>query len=294
MEPTIRIIANIYFNTDLNNKDHTYSFNNDLTVDELHLLEAFLKDSPLITNNIDCEDFYNFKLFTIRCHNEEEARTVLHGLYGCLKNPVNKEHIDINIRVYYDHGKCLFTKAKGTKDICNQISDFIDDCPYVRDSSGSTNADTGAKSFWPCCTNKENALKVFDGIEDILKSAVEDSTNKNDNCKDNTPKNNSISSEIDYIAKNLDDSDLFLQLAEEAAELSQACLKYVRAYRGNNPTKDSEEVYLKNIIEELTDVHVCTYVLNIETDIDTYINKIHRWADRIRSKNAGGKNDITG
>lgn len=206
MEPTIRIIANIYFNTDLNNKDHTYSFNNDLTVDELHLLEAFLKDSPLIMNNIDCEDFYNFKLFTIRCHNEEEAQTVLHGLYGCLKNPVN-----------------------------------------------------------------------------------EDSTNKNDNCKGNTSKNNSISSEIDYIAKNLDDTDLFLQLAEEAAELSQACLKYVRAYRGNNPTKDSAEVYLKNILEELTDVRVSADALNIEEDIDTYINKIHRWADRIRSKNAGEK-----
>ena len=117
-----------------------------------------------------------------------------------------------------------------------------------------------------------NNLKAVDAKELLEKSA---------------PKNNSISSEIEYIAKNLDDSDLFLQLAEEAAELSQACLKYVRSYRGNNPTNDSEDVYLKNIIEELTDVRVSADVLNIEEDIDTYINKIHRWADRIRKKNGG-------
>lgn len=287
MEPTIRISANIIYNTGLVNEDGIYSFNNDLTIDELHLLEAFLKDSPLIMNNIDCEDFFNFKLFTIRCYNEEEAQIILHGLYGCVKNPVNKEHVNVFIRVYYDNDKCLFTRGRATKDICDKISDFIDGCPYVRDSSGSTSTDTGEKSFRPCCVNKENAIKVFNMIEDILKSAVEDSTNKNDDYKDNTPKNNSVSSEIEYITKNLDDSDLFLQMAEEAAELSQACLKYVRAHKGNNPTKDTEDVYLKNIIEELTDVRVCTEPLNIEEDLDIYLNKIHRWADRIRKKNGG-------
>lgn len=131
--------------------------------------------------------------------------------------------------------------------------------------------------------NFKEAVRINNAINDFL------SNSKQVNKNDSTPKDNSISSEIDYIAKNLDDSDLFLQLAEEAAELSQACLKYVRAYRGNNPTKDSAEVYLKNVIEELTDVHVCTYALNIETDIDTFIHKIHRWADRIRRKNAGEK-----
>lgn len=131
--------------------------------------------------------------------------------------------------------------------------------------------------------NFKEAVRINNAINDFL------SNSKQVNKNDSTPKDNSISSEIEYIAKNLDDSDLFLQLAEEAAELSQACLKYVRAYRGNNPTKDSAEVYLKNVIEELTDVHVCTYALNIEEDIDIYIKKIHRWADRIRRKNAGEK-----
>lgn len=131
--------------------------------------------------------------------------------------------------------------------------------------------------------NFKEAIRINDAIHDFL------SNNKQVREEDTTPKNNSISSEIDYIAKNLDGSDLVLQLAEEAAELSQACLKYVRACRGNNPTKDSEEVYLKNVLEELTDVRVSADVLNIEEDIDTYINKIHRWADRIRSKNAGEK-----
>lgn len=107
------------------------------------------------------------------------------------------------------------------------------------------------------------------------------------NEEDNTPKNNSVSSEIEYIAKNLDDSDLFLQMAEEAAELSQACLKYVRAHKGNNPTKDSEDVYLKGIIEEFTDVQVCAEAIDITADSDIHDSKIHRWADRIRKKNGG-------
>ena len=93
--------------------------------------------------------------------------------------------------------------------------------------------------------------------------------------------------DINYVVDNLDSDDLFLQMAEEAAELSQACLKYVRAHKGNNPTKDSEDVYLKGIIEEFTDVQVCTEAIDITVDSDIHDNKIHRWADRIRKKNGG-------
>lgn len=191
--------------------------------------------------------------------------------------------IKVTVRVYYgkEWYQYLFATGEVSKANVDKIHDFIVNCPAVRDSSSAICEDDGSRSFWPCCVNREHAVMVLNKIEDILKNpSVEENS---------TPENNSISSEIDYIAKNLDNTDLFLQLAEEAAELSQACLKYVRAYRGNNPTKDSEEVYLKNILEELTDVRVSADVLNIEEDIDTYINKIHRWADRIRSKNAGEK-----
>lgn len=167
----------------------------------------------------------------------------------------------------------------------HRIRAFVKNCPLIKNATEEDFQTIILITI--LCSNDENAIKVFDGIEDILKSAVEDSTNKNDNCKDNTPKNNGISSEIEYIAKNLDDSDLFLQMAEEAAELSQACLKYVRAHKGNNPTKDSEDVYLKGIIEEFTDVQVCAEAIDITADSDIHDSKIHRWADRIRKKNGG-------
>ena len=96
-----------------------------------------------------------------------------------------------------------------------------------------------------------------------------------------------VLADINYVADNLDSDDLFLQMAEEAAELSQACLKYVRAHKGNNPTKDSEDVYLNGIIEEFTDVQVCAEAIDITADSDIHDSKIHRWADRIRKKNGG-------
>lgn len=96
-----------------------------------------------------------------------------------------------------------------------------------------------------------------------------------------------VLADINYVADHLDSDDLFLQMAEEAAELSKACLKYVRAHKGNNPTKDSEDVYLKGIIEEFTDVQVCAEAIDITADSDIHDSKIHRWADRIRKKNGG-------
>ena len=96
-----------------------------------------------------------------------------------------------------------------------------------------------------------------------------------------------VLADINYVVDHLDSDDLFLQMAEEAAELSQACLKYVRAHKGNNPTKNSEDVYLKGIIEEFTDVQVCAEAIDITADSDIYYSKIHRWADRIREKNGG-------
>lgn len=106
-------------------------------------------------------------------------------------------------------------------------------------------------------------------------------------CEEPKEEIDSIDTDINYVADNLDSDDLFLQMAEEAAELSQACLKYVRAHKGNNPTKDSEDVYLKGIIEEFTDVQVCAEAIDITTDSDIHDSKIHRWADRIRKKNGG-------
>lgn len=247
---------------------------------------------------------YEDKVFRLSCSNKDDALKVFERIeelneekdeFGVLVNINYKNYLfDVNYTLQFD-------EKLSADDYCKIVA-FLKDCDLV--TSPLDIEDFGTLKFIPVtCSTETDALTIKKGLDGIVRKNNKqvskeditntDNSNKSDskpvNEENNTPKNNSISSEIDYIAKNLDDTDLFLQLAEEAAELSQACLKYVRAYRGNNPTKDSKEVYLKNILEELTDVRVSADALNIEEDIDTYINKIHRWADRIRSKNAGEK-----
>lgn len=203
---------------------------------------------------------------------ENKIRVLVNICYKkCLDNDTGISQFDKNVSVddYY------------------KIAAFLKDCPFVESPIKGEDFQN-FKMITVECSKRMEALAILHGLNGCIRTHA-NFISMSPNEENNTPKNNSISSEIDYIAKNLDDTDLFLQLAEEAAELSQACLKYVRSYRGNNPTKDSEDVYLKNILEELTDVRVSADALNIEEDIDIYINKIHRWADRIRSKNAGEK-----
>ena len=73
-----------------------------------------------------------------------------------------------------------------------------------------------------------------------------------------------------------------IQLAEEAAELSQAAIKYVRVLRGETPV--TKEEALKNLTEEIADVSVCTTAVN---DIvrssevaEVIVNKVKRWEGR--------------
>lgn len=56
------------------------------------------------------------------------------------------------------------------------------------------------------------------------------------------------------------------QLAEEAAELSQAALKLARVLRGENPTPVTEEEAWKHLVEEYTDVYQCAMELIIPVD----------------------------
>lgn len=296
----VRVFVNIYYKPYSNDGSCQVQFDEKLPVDDFNKIVAFLKDSTLIENIVDVSDFITFKMIIVTCFDEDDALIILKGLNGFVKKssePVEEKN-KIAVLVNINFKSCLFGDdctlqfdEKLLTDDYYKIVAFLKDCDLVTSPFNIEGFDN-LKFISITCSTETDALAIKKGLDGIVKknngsvSKVDDTLV---NEEDSTPKNNSISSEIDYIAKNLDDTDLFLQLAEEAAELSQACLKYVRAYRGNNPTKDSEEVYLKNIIEELTDVHVCTYVLNIETDIDTYLNKIHRWADRIRCKNVGEK-----
>lgn len=89
--------------------------------------------------------------------------------------------------------------------------------------------------------------------------------------------------------------ELLLGLAEEAAELSQAALKYRRILYGvNNPTPVTESDGYENLCEELADVSLLAETLGFPW---VYIKglqdkKEKRWAERLGIKdennNIGG------
>lgn len=78
-----------------------------------------------------------------------------------------------------------------------------------------------------------------------------------------------------------------IQLAEEASELSHACLKMVRSIYGDTPVSEHEAV--QHVLEEMADVFVCAMVLNPDRMAIESIarQKIRRWEDRLNGKDAG-------
>lgn len=87
------------------------------------------------------------------------------------------------------------------------------------------------------------------------------------------------------IKEKLPPEDLYLQLAEEAAELSQAANKMARKLNDNNPTPKSEKDIYNNVVEEYTDVVlVASTILEMEPDelIGNY--KLYRWNKRLEEK----------
>ena len=79
-------------------------------------------------------------------------------------------------------------------------------------------------------------------------------------------------------------------LAEEAAELSQAALKMIRAYRMGgvvNPTPLTPEEALENLFEEMADVELAAETLGLYYMNRGKIEKIKeekrkRWAERLK------------
>lgn len=87
-----------------------------------------------------------------------------------------------------------------------------------------------------------------------------------------------------YVHSKLDKKALIMQLAEEASELSQACLKYIRAIDGTNPCAEQDpEVYMDSIIEEYSDVSNAAEVAWIHLDYEIIASKAERWADRLKA-----------
>lgn len=102
---------------------------------------------------------------------------------------------------------------------------------------------------------------------------------------------------IAFIAEHIKAAAALEQLAEEAAELTHAALKYARIIRGDNPTPVTPEEAHKALIEEMADVILVTRVLmNQGVSFDNKTigeKKARRWVDRIREEaRKNGADDV--
>lgn len=97
--------------------------------------------------------------------------------------------------------------------------------------------------------------------------------------------------DITYIRKHTTLPDGLAQLAEEAAEVTQAALKLRRAIvPKSSPTPVKTEDALAHLYEELADVRACAKVLELyDARIDiTAGGKIRRWVKRLRERKERG------
>lgn len=91
-----------------------------------------------------------------------------------------------------------------------------------------------------------------------------------------------IECSIEVVKGNLSEASLYEQMAEEAAELSQACLKKARILRGENPTPILSNTANMDVLEEFTDVHVVSRILGLTVNSGVFLYKMNRWAARIQ------------
>lgn len=88
-----------------------------------------------------------------------------------------------------------------------------------------------------------------------------------------------------YVLEHIDRRTLLEQLAEEAAELSQAALKLIRAEKlSDNPTPANVSIASEQLNEELADVLVAADAIGIPILESCDNSKWHRWAARIKKE----------
>ena len=86
--------------------------------------------------------------------------------------------------------------------------------------------------------------------------------------------------------EDLDIKTKLIQLAEEAAELSQACLKLIRQMDGQTPVPETD--CKMHLLEEIADVALCSKVLTSRVDdrivTEIMAAKYKRWEERLEQK----------
>lgn len=104
---------------------------------------------------------------------------------------------------------------------------------------------------------------------------------------------------IDEIGERVDTDNQLTQLAEEAAELSQAALKYRRALQTArwdeyiSPTPKTVEDAYYSLAEECSDVVLSVLVITRQlVSNDIMLNKAGRWLERLKHyRDEDGDND---
>lgn len=100
--------------------------------------------------------------------------------------------------------------------------------------------------------------------------------------------------DYEYISKKVPEGALLCQIAEEAAELAQAALKYRRTMSEENPTPVQAVEALRHLLEEAADVQLALDVWKVKYNQDgdaaddaiesTVDIKRGRWIYRLREK----------
>lgn len=94
----------------------------------------------------------------------------------------------------------------------------------------------------------------------------------------------------EYIKSRLSNRALLEQLAEEAAEVSQAALKLIRAMpNSDNPTPVTFNEACEDLSNELIDVVIVADILGLTLSTEAIKDdhpKLVRWAERLRPKGA--------
>jgi NTP pyrophosphatase (non-canonical NTP hydrolase) len=95
---------------------------------------------------------------------------------------------------------------------------------------------------------------------------------------------------IDMIREIMPQAEIMTQLAEEAAELAQAALKYRRTLSNSNPTPVTRHEAEKVLLEEIADVKLCLHVAGFEAvrhkiEVNRTITaKAERWLKRLMER----------
>ena len=98
----------------------------------------------------------------------------------------------------------------------------------------------------------------------------------------------SIYSKINEVKRLIAEPALLEQMGEECAELAQALLKKARKIRGENYTPKTFATIDNDIVEEFTDVILCSMVLSLEVDTNILNKKLDRWICRNKSSSIHG------